>query len=267
MAIGHKGKTPFTIDIINIKHSHGKRPRRKTGGKIYEFGNGETENLQRMVKNAEEKYAKKGEVALADLSSALQGVITGKADAATTLAGYGITDAMTAEQIGAAISGAVSSVYKPGGSAAFDSLPELSAANLGKVVNVTDGFTTTADFVEGAGKTHPAGTNVVIVDTDTAGESPSCKYDVLAGFVDLSGYSTTEQMTAAISAAIAGLIKKTDISAETTGTGNVITGASYDSSTGKITFTKGLTALTEDDFVEYTDAQIDALWNPQGTDN
>ena len=223
--------------------------------------------FQRMVFNMEREYAKKGQVALADLSTALQGVITGKADAATTLAGYGITDAMTAEQIGAAISGAVSSVYKPGGSAAFASLPDLSAANLGKVVNVTDSFTTTADFVEGAGRTHPAGTNVVIVDTDTTGESPSYKYDVLAGFVDLSGYSTTEQMTAAISAAIAGLIKKTDISAETTGDGNVITGASYDSSTGKMTFTKGMTALTKDDFTEYTDAQIDALWNNPSNEN
>ena len=224
-------------------------------------------NLQRMVKNAEEKYAKKGEIALADLSTALQGVITGKADAATTLAGYGITDSMTAEQIGSAISGAISSVYKPGGSAAFDSLPELSAANLGKVVNVTDDFTTTADFVEGAGKMHPAGTNVGIVDTDTTGESPSYKYDVLAGFVDLSGYSSTEQMNAAILAAISGLIKKSDLDAEITGSGNVITGASYDKTTGKMTFTKGMTALTENDFEEYTDAQIDALWNPQDTNN
>lgn len=224
-------------------------------------------NLQRMVKNAEEKYAKKGEVALADLSAALQGVITGKADASTTLAGYGISDAMTAEQVNAAISGAVSSVYKPGGSAVFASLPELSAANLGKVVNVTDGFTTTEDFVEGADKTHPAGTNVVIVDTDTSGESPSYKYDVLAGFVDLSSYSTSEQITAAISAAVSGLVKKADLDAETTGSGNVITGASYDKTTGKTTYTKGLTALTEDDFTEYTDAQIDALWDPQETDS
>lgn len=224
-------------------------------------------NLQRMVKNAEEKYAKKGEVVLADLSTALQDVITGKADAATTLAGYGITDSMTAVQIESAISGAVSSVYKPGGSAAFDSLPELSAANLGKVVNVATDFTTTENFVEGAGKTHPAGTNVVIVDTDLTGENPSYKYDVLAGFVDLSGYSSTEQMNAAISASIAGLIKKTDLDAETTGNGNVITSASYDKTTGKTTFTKGITALTEDDFTEYTDAQIDALWNPQDTDN
>lgn len=224
-------------------------------------------NLQRMVKNAEEKYAKKGEVVLADLSTALQDVITGKADAATTLAGYGITDSMTAVQIESAISRAVSSVYKPGGSAAFDSLPELSAANLGKVVNVATDFTTTENFVEGAGKTHPAGTNVVIVDTDLTGENPSYKYDVFAGFVDLSGYSSTEQMNAAISASIAGLIKKTDLDAETTGNGNVITSASYDKTTGKTTFTKGITALTEDDFTEYTDAQIDALWNPQDTDN
>lgn len=224
-------------------------------------------NLERMAKNAEERYTKKGEVTLADLSTALQGVITGKADAATTLAGYGITDAMTAEQITNAISGAVSSVYKPGGSAAFDSLPELSAANLGKVVNVTDDFTTTADFVEGAGKKHSSGTNVAIVEAGTTGESPEYKYDVLAGFVDLSGYSTTEQLNAAISAAISELIKKTDLDVETTGSGNVITGASYDKTTGKTTFTKGMTALTEDDFTEYTDAQIDALWNPQETDN
>lgn len=218
-------------------------------------------NLQRMVNNMEQKYAKKGEIASSDLSSALQAVIAGKADAATTLAGYGITDAMTAEQVTAAISGAVSSVYKPGGSAASASLPELSAANLGKVVNVTDAFTTTADFVEGAGKKHPAGTNVAIVDTDETGESPAYKYDVLAGFVDLSGYSSTEQMNAAIAAAVLGLIKKTDISAETTGSGNVITAASYDSATGKTTYEKGITALTEADFTEYTDAQIDALWD------
>ena len=214
-----------------------------------------------MVSNMEEKYAKKGEVVLADLSTALQDVITGKADAATTLAGYGISDAMTAEQINAAISGAVSSVYKPGGSAVFASLPELSVANLGKVVNVTDSFTTTEDFVEGADRTHPAGTNVVIVDTDKSGESPSFKYDVLAGFVDLSGYSTPEQVAAAVSAAVSGLIKKTDLDAETAGSGNVITGASYDKTTGKTTYTKGLKALTEDDFTEYTDEQIDALWD------
>ena len=41
-------------------------------------------------------------------------------------------------------------------------------ANEGNVYNITDAFTSTADFVEGAGKKYTAGTNVVIVETTTA---------------------------------------------------------------------------------------------------
>ena len=82
----------------------------------------------------------------------------------------------------------VSATYKAAGTVTFQNLPALSAANLGKVVNVSDSFTTTSNFVEGAGKTHPGGTNVAIVDIGPAG-SPSYKYDVQSGFVDLSGYA------------------------------------------------------------------------------
>lgn len=42
------------------------------------------------------------------------------------------------EQVEAAISARVASTYRAGGSVAFASLPELTGANLGKVVNVTD---------------------------------------------------------------------------------------------------------------------------------
>ena len=76
---------------------------------------------------------------------------------------------------------------RPAGSVAFASLPALTAANLNKVVNVTDAFTTTADFVEGAGKAYPAGTNVAIINTGTDAE-PVYKYDAMTGLVDLSGY-------------------------------------------------------------------------------
>lgn len=78
----------------------------------------------------------------------------------------------------------VSAVYKPGGSVEFSELPAATKDNLGTVYNVSDAFTTDTKFVEGTGKSYPAGTNVVVVD---AGSS-SYKYDVLAGFVDLSGY-------------------------------------------------------------------------------
>ena len=49
---------------------------------------------------------------------------------------------------------------------------------------MTDAFTTDSRFVEGAGKEYPASTNVVIVDTG----SSTYMFDVLAGFIDLSGY-------------------------------------------------------------------------------
>ena len=88
----------------------------------------------------------------------------------------------TSTDVEAAINAKVSSTYRAGGSVAFASLPELTEGSLGKVVNVTDAFTTTDSFVEGAGKSYPAGTNVAVVQSGEA-----YKYDVLAGFVDLSG--------------------------------------------------------------------------------
>lgn len=134
--------------------------------------------------------AYKANVSQSDLDTALTAVIAGKADSATTLAGYGITDAYTMEQIDAKIS----SVYKPAGSVTFATLPAASADVLGNVYNVTDAFTTTAAFVEGSGKKHPAGTNVVVVSTgaDTYG------YDVLAGFVDLTDYAKTDAVVAKV---------------------------------------------------------------------
>lgn len=107
--------------------------------------------------------------------------VSGKADKGTSLADYGIENAYTKTEL----DGKLSSVYKPGGSVTFAGLPAADAAHLGLVYNVTDAFTTTAEFTEGEGKTHPSGTNVVIVAGETEGEF---RYDVLAGFVDLSGY-------------------------------------------------------------------------------
>ena len=100
---------------------------------------------------------------------------------------------------------------------AFEALPELAEANLGIVVNVTDSFVTTDSFLEGTGATHPAGTNVVVVQS---GEE--YKYDVLAGFVDLSGFASTASVDTARTAAVTqanadtdakltGYVKTTDI--------------------------------------------------------
>ncbi len=93
------------------------------------------------------------------------------------------TDAYTKDEINAKIS----AVYKPAGSVVFSALPALAENVLGNVYNVTDAFTTTNNFVEGAGNKYPKGTNVVVVKVGDA-----YKYDVLAGFVDLSGYVEKE---------------------------------------------------------------------------
>ena len=74
-------------------------------------------------------------------------------------------------------------VYIPCGSVLFANLPSLSSARIGDVYNVEDSFTTTADFVEGAGIVVSAGTNVVAVDSNGAK-----KWDVLGVSIDTSSF-------------------------------------------------------------------------------
>lgn len=75
-------------------------------------------------------------------------------------------------------------VYQVKGSATLATLPALTAANEGFVYDMSEAFTTTSGFKEGAGKAYPAGTNVVVASVG----NDAYKYDVLSGFVDLSGY-------------------------------------------------------------------------------
>ena len=86
-----------------------------------------------------------------------------------------------------AIATQVSSVYKAKGSIpTISDLPTPSKVTEGFVYNIESEFTTNSNFVEGVGKTYPAGTNVVIVNTT----GTTYKYDVLAGMVDLTNYAT-----------------------------------------------------------------------------
>lgn len=99
----------------------------------------------------------------------------------------------TTTNVNSLISAAVSGAYKAKGSSDFASIPQLTSAAVGDVYNVTDAFTTTADFVEGVGKSYGAGTNIVCVDSDGAGTK---KWDVLAGFVNLTEYVKSSEMVA-----------------------------------------------------------------------
>ena len=93
----------------------------------------------------------------------------------------------TSTEVDEKIAAKISSTYKAAGSATFAALPALAAAIEGNVYNISDEFTTTEDFVEAAGTKYPAGTNIVCIKVGEA-----YKWDVLAGFVDLSAYETAE---------------------------------------------------------------------------
>ena len=137
----------------------------------------------------------------------------------------------------------ISTTYRPSGSIYFADLPPLEASSVGNVYDIKDAFTTTSDFLEGAGKYYGSGQNVDIIVVDAyievepiGTENPSeeawyeyngsnyilsedttvdsektyyrmgevYKYDVMSGFVDLSSYI---QNTDYASTTNAGVIK------------------------------------------------------------
>lgn len=86
-------------------------------------------------------------------------------------------------------------VYIPGGSVAFASLPVLSANVSGFVYNITDDFTTTNNFIEGAGINCKAGTDVAVINSGTK-QDPVYKYNIFN--VGGSAGSLGEAITSAI---------------------------------------------------------------------
>lgn len=72
-----------------------------------------------------------------------------------------------------AISESMSGALRPVGTVAFADLPALSSATEGDMYNVSDQFTTNADFREGIGFEIPAGSNIY--------KTADGKWDVLAG--------------------------------------------------------------------------------------
>ena len=91
---------------------------------------------------------------------------------------------------------ALPSAIIPKGTRTFSQLApstDLAAGCLGFMWNISDAFTTTADFAEGAGKSIPAGANIYVANVGTVAE-PSYKYDIFQGMYDLSGYALKSEM-------------------------------------------------------------------------
>ena len=91
---------------------------------------------------------------------------------------------------------ALPSAIVPKGTRTFSQLApstDLVAGNVGWMWNISDGFTTTSDFAEGAGHVIGAGANVYVANVGTA-QNPSYKYDIFQGMYDLSIFKTIDSL-------------------------------------------------------------------------
>lgn len=148
-----------------------------------------TDNVKTAISSNADAINRIETVTIPNLNTTLDGKITSNATAIAALP--------TKTYVDDKVSAAVASVYKPAGSIAFAALPSLSESVLGNVYNITDAFTTTADFVEGAGKSYPAGENVVVVKVNDL-----LLFDVLSGMVDLTDYAKTSEVNTKVSTEI-----------------------------------------------------------------
>lgn len=155
-----------------------------------------------------------------------------------------------------AIETAVSSVYHAAGPKTVAQLTSalLVAANQGDVYNITDSGTTTADFVEGAGHPIAAGDNVGICDVGDG----VYKFDLLSGFVDLSGYLAANGDGSDVTASFTAASTRA----------NVVTGEKLSALFGKVAKWFGdLKALAFKDKVDTNDIEDDAVTADKMKDN
>ena len=140
---------------------------------------------------------------ISNLTNALKTMFAKKAELPTKVSDLtNDSNFQTGTQVQSAISAALVGALKPAGSVTFANLPTLGADVLNNMYNVSDAFTTTADFVEGAGKSYPAGTNVAVINVGDE-TTPSYKFDAYTGTFDFSGFAT--KVSGATAGNVAGL--------------------------------------------------------------
>lgn len=215
--------------------------------------------LSYLVAEVKSRYATKEQI-----NNVAQDIVelqNGKADKAETLAGYGITDGMTATEIASAISVAVAGVDHLEREI-VDSLSEinLSAPNAERIIYMvknSDGEN--GNFYDEYMVINRALERVGDWKIDLS--DYATQQQVTAAIANaLLTYAKTVDVTTAIKAAVAGLIKLSDLSVKESGNGNSVTQIVYDKTTGQFSVKKGITALQESDFIEITAAEVTALF-------
>ena len=161
-------------------------------------GNGVVDNAEKLGGQLPSYYAKQSE-----LNDAFGGITQLDSTKANVNDVYKKTETYSQEETDSmlsayALKADMTTVYKYSGTKS--TIDDPTGYENGAVYNMTVDFTTTADFIEGAGKTYSAGTNIVKLFTRSQDEAglpiELHQWDVLSGTVDLSPYQKKSELTA-----------------------------------------------------------------------
>lgn len=128
------------------------------------------------VANEKANSAANSAIGATSSANTAQQYASNAAISASTAQNYAVADTDSAKyyyEQARRISESFSGALRPMGTVTFANLPALSATTSGNMYNISDQFTTTSDFKEGAGNVIPAGANVY--------KTEDGKWDVLAG--------------------------------------------------------------------------------------
>ena len=167
--------TSATLSETNAKKSADSASASETSASNSATSASTSENNARVSANSASTSASSASTSETKAKKSSDSAVTSANNASTSAnnASTSETNAKKYYEQTKSISESFAGTLRPKGTVTFANLPSVSLAETGDMYNVSDEFTTTTDFAEGAGNTIPLGSNVY--------KNSDGKWDVLAG--------------------------------------------------------------------------------------
>ena len=167
--------TSATLSETNAKKSADSASASETSASNSATSASTSENNARVSANSASTSASSASTSETNAKKSADSAVTSANNASTSAnnASTSETNAKKYYEQTKSISESFAGTLRPKGTVTFANLPSVSLAETGDMYNVSDEFTTTTDFAEGAGNTIPSGSNVY--------KNSDGKWDVLAG--------------------------------------------------------------------------------------